>query len=168
MPNAIQKKKRYLLLDALIDYQRDNRAFSISDQQTIVRGRSVTHKITAGWQICCQWKDGSTSFKKLSKLKEFHPVQTAEFAVPQGIDHEPTFNWWVKHVLKKRDTSIASVRKWQTRYLKRSHKFGIELPKTVEKALILDTMYGNTLWADATSKEMENVRVAFKVLPVRR
>ena len=45
--------------------------------------------ITAGWQICCQWKDGSTSWEKLFELKEFHPVQTAEFAVAQGIDHEP-------------------------------------------------------------------------------
>ena len=30
-------------------------------------------------------------------------VQTAEFAVAQGIDHDPAFNWQVKHVLKKRD-----------------------------------------------------------------
>ena len=54
-------------------------------------------------------------------------MQTAEFAVAQGIDHEPAFNWWVKHVLKKRDRIIASIRKWQTRYLKKNHKFGIEL-----------------------------------------
>ena len=47
----------------------------------------------------------------------------------------------------------------------KSHKFGIELPKTVEQALALDAKNGNTLWADAISKEMENVRVAFKVLP---
>ena len=29
----------------------------------------------------------------------------------------------------------------------------------------LDAKDGNTLWADAISKEMENVRMAFKVLP---
>ena len=60
---------------------------------------------------------------------------------------------------------IASIQKWQSRYLKKSHKFGIELPKTVEQALALDAKNGNTLWADAISKEMENVRVAFEVLP---
>ena len=92
-------------------------------------------------------------------------MQTAEFHVAQGIDHEPAFNWWVKYVLKKRDSIITSIRKRQTRYLKRSHKFGIELPKTVEQALALDAKNGNTLWADAISKEMENVRVAFEVLP---
>ena len=92
-------------------------------------------------------------------------MQTAEFAVVQGIGHEPAFNWWVKHVLKKRDRIIAGVRKWQTKYLKKIHKFGIELPKTVEEALALDAKNGNTLWADAISKEMENVRAAFEVLP---
>ena len=62
-----------------------------------------------------QWKDGSTSWEKFSKLKESHPMQTAEFAVALGINHEPAFNWWVEHVLKKRDKIIASIRKWQTR-----------------------------------------------------
>ena len=35
----------------------------------------------------------------------------------------------------------------------------------MEQALVLDAKNGNTLWADAISKEMENVRVAFEVLP---
>ena len=50
---------KYLLLDALVDYQKDSKAISLSDQQTIVRGRPVTRKTTAGWKICCQWKDSS-------------------------------------------------------------------------------------------------------------
>ena len=59
-------------------------------------------------------------WEKLSDLKESHPVQTAEFAVAQGINHEPAFNWWIKHVLKKRDGIVASGRKLQTRYLKKA------------------------------------------------
>ena len=60
-------------------------------------------------------------------------MPTAELPVVLGIDYKPAFNWWVKHMLKIRDRIIASVRKWQTRYLKKSHKLGIELPKTVEE-----------------------------------
>ena len=71
-------------------------------------------------------------------------MKIAEFAVLQGINHEPAFNWWVKHVLEKRDRIIASIRKWQTRFLKRSHKFGIELPKTIEQTHALDAKNGNT------------------------
>ena len=83
----------YLLLDMLVDYWKDNKAIFLSHQQITVQGRPVTHKSTAGWQIFCQWKDGSTSWEKLCDLKESHPVQTAEFAVAQGIDHETAFNY---------------------------------------------------------------------------
>ena len=46
-------------------------------------------------------------------------------------------------MLKKIDRIIDSIRKQQTRYLKRSHTFGIELPKTVEQAYALDAKNGN-------------------------
>ena len=80
------------------------------------------------------------------QVERIHPVQTAEFAVAWGINHEPAFNWWVKHMLKKKDRIIFSIRKWQTRYLKKSYKFGIELLNIVEQALVLDAKSGNTLW----------------------
>jgi hypothetical protein len=85
--------------------------------------------------------------------------------VTQGIDHEPAFNWWVPRVLKKRDRIIFLVRKWTTRYIKRTHKFGIEVPKTVKEALALDWKNGNTLWVDAIAKEMKEVCIAFSILP---
>ena len=66
-----------------------------------------------------------------------------------GIDHEPAFNWWVMHVLKKRDRIISLVKQRVPRYLKRSHKFGIEVPTSVKDALELDRKNGNTFWADA-------------------
>jgi hypothetical protein len=80
---------------------------------------------TIGWQVCCQWKDGSTSWENLADLKESHPLETAEYAMTQGIDHKPAFNWWVPHILKKRDQIISLVCKPTTHYLKRTHKFGI-------------------------------------------
>ena len=43
--------------------------------------------------------------------------------------------------------------------------FCIELLKTVEQAYALDAKNSNTLCVDAFSKEMENVGVAYEVLP---
>ena len=88
----------------------------------------------------------------------------AEYAKIQCIDHEPDFNWWVPHVLKKRDSIIVSVKHSSARYLKRTHKWGLELPKTVDEEMAIDVKNRNTFWADAISKEMKNVRVAFKIL----
>ena len=64
-------------------------------------------------------------------------------------------------MLKKRDRIIASIQKWQTRNLKKSHKYCIDLPKTVT----LDVMNGNTSWVDAISKMSVNVKVAIKIFP---
>ncbi len=106
------------------------------------------------------------SWENLAELKESHPIETAEFAKILGIDHhEPAFNWWVPHVLRKRDHIISLVRKGNPHYLKQTHKFGIELPKTIkEQAHELDKKNGNTFWADAIAKEMKDVHVAFKIL----
>jgi hypothetical protein len=81
-----------------------------------------------------------------------------------GIDHEAAFNWWVPATLSQRDRIISLVKQRKTWYLKRTHKFGIELPKTVTEALALYRANGNTLWAAVIAKEMKNIRVAFKIL----
>ncbi len=67
--------------------------------------------------------------------------------------------------MKKCDWIISLVYRGTTRYLKRTHKFGIEAPNTVKEALDLDHKNGNTLWADAIAKEMKEVCIAFNILP---
>jgi hypothetical protein len=126
-------------------------------------GKTYLKRSTIGWQLCCQWKDGSTSWENLADLKESHPIETAKYAKILGIDHEPPFNWWVPHILRKRNRIISLVRKWNPHYLKRTHKFGIELPKTINEALELDKKNGNTFWADAIVKEMKDLCVTFKI-----
>ncbi len=39
------------------------------------------------------------------------------------------------------------------------------MPKTVKEVLALDRKNGNTLWADAITKEMREVCIAFNILP---
>jgi hypothetical protein len=69
--------------------------------------------------------------------------------------------WWVPYTLKKRDRIIAAVN-WC--YFRRTHKFGIELPKTVEEALSIDKASNTTFWRDAITKEMKNVSITFDIL----
>jgi hypothetical protein len=64
-------------------------------------------------------------------------------------------------VLQKRTKNIAAVTK---RYHKRTHKFGIEVPKNWDDCVRLDIENNNTIWQDAVRKEMKNVRIAFKIL----
>jgi hypothetical protein len=125
---------QYVLLEEIVDHQHSPTAIKLSDQKNVcANGRTYLKCSTVGWQLCCQWKDGSTSWENLADLKESHPIETAKYAKILGIDHEPAFNWWVPHVLRKRDRIISLVRKWNPPYLKRTHKFGIELPKPLPR-----------------------------------
>jgi len=106
---------QYVLLDSLVDHRCLDTAIRPADQK-VVRPDGCTYmkQKTIGWQICCQWKDGSTSWENLSDLKESHPLEAAEYVVTIGIDHEPAFNWWVPYILKKHDRIISLVRKQTT------------------------------------------------------
>jgi hypothetical protein len=65
----------------------------------------------------------------------------------------------VLHILRKRERIIQKVRTW---YWKCTHKYGVELPKSVKQALAIDRNMGTSFWKDAIEKEMKNVLPAFE------
>jgi hypothetical protein len=77
------------------------------------------------------------------------------------VANQPAFGWWVPFTLKCRNRIIAAV---NNRYVRKTHKFGIEMPKSVKAALAIDERNGNKLWFEAINKEMKNVKVAFNIL----
>jgi len=42
-----------------------------------------------------------------------------------GVDHEASFNWWVLHTLRKRNSITALVKKRSARYLKHTHRYRV-------------------------------------------
>ena len=99
-------ENQYVLLDEIVDHRHLPTAIQLADQKVVrANGRTYLKRLTIGWQICCQWKDGSSSWENLSDLKESHPIETSEYAKIIGVDHEPAFNWCVPHVLRKRGRS---------------------------------------------------------------
>lgn len=150
------------LLEAIIDYSKDNTAVDKSDKFVTTRsGRRRLRKTTAGWKLLVVWKDGSEQWVPLKLLKESNPVDVAEFAQARGINDEPAFSWWVPYTLKKRDRIVAAV---NSRVKKTTHKYGIEVPTSVEHAKKIDAYNGDSKWAEAIEKEMTNVAVAFEIL----
>ena len=150
------------LLDSIIDYKTDETAVT-KDQMYVVtrRGQRRMRKTTCGWKLLVLWKDGTEQWIPLKDLKESHPIEVAEFAKARGIDDQPAFIWWVPYTLRKRDVIVSAVK---ARTRKVTHKYGIELPTTVEEAYELDRRNGNDYWAKAIAKEMKNVGIAFQLL----
>lgn len=152
---------RQQLLDELTDHRKLDTAVAKDDGYiTTSKGQKRRVTTTKGWELLVRWKDGSESWTPLKDLKEVYPVQTADYAVVNQLDDQPAFAWWVPQVLKKRNLIIAKVK--STKYWQRTHKYGIEVPKSVQHALALDRANGNTLWWDAICEEMANVRIAFE------
>ncbi len=61
---------QYVLLDSLINHRCLDMALRLSDQTAVQNdNRTYQRRNTVSWQICCQWKDGSLSWEKLSDLK---------------------------------------------------------------------------------------------------
>ena len=151
------------LMEATVDHQRDE-AKALQHQDKYVEtknGRRHLRKTTKGWELLIKWKDKSESWIKLADMKESHPVEVAEYARARGIDKEPAFEWWVPHTLKKRQVILSALKK---RIRKTTHKYGIEIPTSVEHAFELDRKNGNYLWKDALEMEMYNIGVAFEIL----
>lgn len=150
------------LLEAIVDYGTDGTAVTKEDAYvTTRRGRRRLRQTTIGWKLLVKWKDGTEQWISLRELKESYPVQVAEFAVARGIQDEPAFSWWVPYTLRKRDRIISAV---NSRVRKATHKYGVEIPTSVEHAQSLDEKNGNDMWAKAIKKEMYNVSVAFEIL----
>jgi hypothetical protein len=156
-----EEGNQFLMLQDIVGHKTYGDAVERDDMYIKVGSNRQIRKTTKGWYLCVEWKDGTISWEWLADLKESNPVEVAEYAATNNLHDEPAFSWWVPHVLKKRNRILATMTK---RYHKRTHKFGIQVPKTWDEAVKLDEGNGNTLWQDAIRKEMNNIRIAFKVL----
>ena len=108
-----------------------------------------------------KWKDGTVTWIYLKDLKESNPIEVAEYVTARGIQDEPDFVWWVPFNLHNKDIIIAAVN-YCVR--KSSHKYGIEIPNSVEHAERIDKKNGNRFWQDAIDLKISNVGIAFKIL----
>ena len=126
---------------------------------TSANGNKVPKSTTVGWDLLLEFNDGTTAWTPLHDVKDVNPIELAEYAVANKIDHEPAFKWWVDWTVQKRNRIINKVK---PKYWHTTHKYGIHLPKNMDEALQLDAANGNHYWAVAVKKEMGKVKVAYK------
>ena len=87
--------------------------------------------------------------RKLTDLKESFPIELAEYAHNNKIVDEPAFAWWAYYVLKKQDRIIMQAK---TKYWQKTHKYGVELPKTIEEAYEIDRKTNTRHWRNGIEK----------------
>jgi hypothetical protein len=109
-------------MDGIFDHKTDGHAVEPADMYINHGSNKKVRKTTKGWNLCVEWKDGTTRWERLLDLKESNPVESAEYAAAKSLLDTPAFVWCAPHVIKKRRRSIATVTK---RYHEWTHKFGI-------------------------------------------
>ena len=84
-------------LQSIVGHKKGKDA--VTKEQAAFRYKGKTHylRTTKGWRRCILWKDGSTSWERLSDLKESYPV---------GVDNKAAFNWWIPFVLQRKEGSL--------------------------------------------------------------
>ena len=158
-----EEGNRYRIIDDILDHKKDASAIPISDGEFVLNGQTHKKKTTRGWFLCIQWKDGSTSWERLKDLKESYPLELAQYAVANKLDKEPAFNWWVPFTIKRSKRLIKAVSS-SKRYMRTWQKYGVEVPKTVERALEIDRETGTDYWRKALQLEMSKIFPCMKIL----
>ena len=117
---------RQVLMDEIIAHRSNKH--DVKQQDMFIVTKTFTKRrreTTKGWELLIRWKDGGTDWAALKDIKEYYPVQVAEYAVSARISEEPAFAWWAPPVLKKRNRIIA---KTKSKYGLKTHKLWIEIP----------------------------------------
>jgi len=154
--------RQYRMLREISDHRKDNTALNVAGGSYRTRvGNPMPKRTTEGWKLLIESVDGSMDWIRLAEIKDAYPVQVAEYVLANGIAHEPAFNWWVHKVMKRKERLVKRIK---SKYWRTTHKFGIEIPKSVEEAYEIDRVTGTSHWARAIEKEMRNVRIAFEKL----
>jgi len=157
-PDGYAKSLSY----TIVDHKTTGEAIKMEDKWFVTKtGTKRLRQTTLGWKLLIEWADGTRQWMDLRLLKNSNPVQVAEYATARGISDEPAFAWWVPYTLRKKDVIVSAVKARRT-----THKYGIEVPRTLAEALALDKKNGNRYWSTAVEKEMGTIIIAFEVLGV--
>jgi hypothetical protein len=67
---------QYVLLEEIVDHQCLPTAMKLSDQKNVrANGKTYLKRSTVGWLLCCQFKDGSTSWENLADLNSISAME---------------------------------------------------------------------------------------------
>ena len=84
------------ILDQVQRHRKTDKAIEKSDGYTKDAKGRISRKITTkGYDFLTKFIDGSKSWIPLADLKEYNPLDIAEYVISNKFEKEPVFAWWV-------------------------------------------------------------------------
>ena len=140
------------ILDQVQRHRKKDEAIERSDGYAKdSKGRRSGKITTKGYDFLAKFRDGSESWIPLADLKEYNPLEIAEYDISNKLEKEPAFAWWVPHVIKKQNKIISVV---ASMVQIKNMKYGMRIPTSITEAYEIDKKNGNTLWRDAIKRKM--------------
>ena len=159
-----EQGRQLLVMKEITNFNKGRNALNEEDTYYSTKAGPQPKRTTRGWRLLVEWNDaGSNSWVPLKDLKNSYRVQVADYAVLNNLtQEEPAFHWCVPlFVLKKREWILKKIK---SKYWSTSHKYGLELPKSVAHELDIDKRTGTDFWKTAFEKEIRNVFPAFEFI----
>lgn len=121
---AIRAAREFHLFDEIIGHRR---------QQDIL-------------QMHVRWNDGTTTWEPASMLRRDDPLSVAQYLrdYVENSDIDTRMKRWMQRTLRNRRKTAKRV----------DFKFGVDIPRSVRRALAFDNENGNDLWEKAIEKEL--------------
>ena len=148
------------MLTEVTDHKRDYSAITTVDGFiTSSNGNLHFNNMTRCWKLLVECKDGSVDWVPLKDLKHSNPVELTKYAVVNKIIDGPVFGCWFKDTLRCQDRIIS---KLKSKYCHTSHKFYIQVTKTVKEAYEINRKSGTDFWTKAIAKLITNICISFE------
>ena len=155
--NELDRLKYLQALDNENDEEDPDNALWHCEQ--VVGFRAKTGKKGTQYEVKCQWKDPnkSKSWVDFYALALQDPIPILRYARKHHLLDQRPFKSLSRYCTGDAPSHLARAFKAKTKPSAPKYKFGIQVPQGLKQAYEIDRLNGNTLWADAIKKELEQL-----------
>ena len=68
-------------MQEIVDHEKKDNALQEEDAYDSIKTGPRTKRMTKGWRLLVEWKDGSSTWVPLTDMKDAYPVHVADDAV---------------------------------------------------------------------------------------
>jgi hypothetical protein len=110
------------------------------------------------YNVKVEWEMGDVTFEPLSIMANDDPITCAICAKEKGLLDQHGWKH-MKQYVKSHSRVVRNVKQAKLRQARRSikYKFGYQVPRDYDEAILLDKVNGNTHWQDAISTEIQKI-----------
>ena len=130
---------------------------SITDHEGPIPTSSPKYK-GSSWNVLVNWENGESTWEPLAIIAKSDPVTVAIYGKENNLLQLP--GWRKFNRLANRQKKLlrmanqAKLKSYRTAPI---FKFGVQVPRNHKEAMQLDEKNGNTLWADAEARELNQI-----------